>query len=96
VAAGGLVAAFLGLARLDPAHAKKHHKKSCVKLHKNCHPDGRKCCDGALCESFDTGSKGSFFCCKAENTPCKDNSECCPELQCVTVIPTNKQVCGIA
>jgi hypothetical protein len=95
-AAGGLAAALLGLARLDRVQAKKPHKKRCVKLRKSCHPDGRKCCHGALCESFDAGSTGSFLCCKPENTPCKHDSECCPGFGCVTLIDTNKQVCGIA
>jgi hypothetical protein len=81
-AAGGLAAALLGLAQLDDAQAKKHHKKRCKKLFESCTPGGRKCCQGNLCESLDAGSKGSFLCCKAKGKPCQ-TGQCCPEFDCL-------------
>jgi hypothetical protein len=90
---GGLGVSLLGLAHDDGARAKKHHKKRCKKLHNACTPGGRKCCHGNLCESFDAGSKGSFFCCKGTDKTCSKDEECCPGFHCDDIHDTCQPIC---
>lgn len=92
-ALGGIAVSLLGLAQPEDARTKKHHKKRCKTLHDACTPGGRKCCRGNLCQSFDAGTKGSFFCCKGTNKTCAKDAECCPGFRCDAMLDTCQPIC---
>ena len=100
LATGGAIATALGLAVFDVAatkRKKRRHKKRkrCVKLLKPCRTGGRGCCHRHVCQSFDTGANGTFFCCKAEGQSCASGrQQCCPSLLCVIETGSTVGTCG--
>ncbi|MGH2616809.1 MAG: hypothetical protein ACRDJC_16360 [Thermomicrobiales bacterium] len=86
LATGGVLAAALGLAAFDAAEAGKKRRrkkrKRCVKLLQPCRIGGRKCCHRHVCQSFNAGANGTFFCCKGQGQPCTTSDQCCPPSAC--------------
>lgn len=81
------LAAALGLAATETAQAgkrrrKRKKRKRCIKLLKPCRVGGRRCCRQHVCQSFDTGANGTFFCCKGPGAPCSTSQQCCPPAAC--------------
>jgi hypothetical protein len=100
LATGGAIAAAFGLATLDAAATKRKKRrrkkrKRCVKLLRPCRVGGRKCCHEHVCQSFDTGANGTFFCCKAEGQSCTTGQpQCCPPWLCVIEAGSTVGFCG--
>ena len=69
LAAGGVLAPLLGLARTEQAVARKR----CRKLGKPCVIGGRRCCKGRTCG----GPPPDRFCCKQGGESCKKPRHCC-------------------
>lgn len=94
LAAGGMLAASIGVVGLVPAGAKNRHKrrrKRCRKLGRTCVEGGnRKCCGDLKCDRNEIGEPHPTFCCKREGKGCQADSECCNGLGCA---PT--QLCTV-
>jgi hypothetical protein len=81
LAAGGALAALLGLSAADAK--KKGKKKRCRKLGATCNPGGkRKCCGKLRCDHHGINSVDQTFCCKTVGKSCKDGLDCCTPLEC--------------
>jgi hypothetical protein len=84
LAAGGSLAALVGLAATD---ARK--KKRCKKLGARCKRHGKRQCCGKLRCDFHSGNAGiQTFCCKPEGASCEQVTDCCAPFQCNLVTNT--------
>jgi hypothetical protein len=93
LAAGGFVAATLGVAEMGTAGAKRTKKKRCRKLGKRCRP-GRKprCCGSLRCGRSAGVEENPRFCCKTEGKPCQEDVDCCDGTGCAPMTQTCTQI----
>lgn len=89
LAAGGGIAALLGLATTETTGAKKNgkkRKKRCRKLGTFCKPGSKRTCCGKLkCNRESSVNPAKTVCCKTEGKPCSPlatEHECCGDLSC--------------
>jgi hypothetical protein len=82
-AAGGAVAALLGLGGGPVAAKRKRKKKRCRKLLRGCRPGkAPRCCKGSVCG---TSQISGSHCCTPNDRPCSfslERDECCPGFFC--------------
>jgi hypothetical protein len=84
LAAGGAVAALVGMTGLTDTEAKKKKKKKCRKLGQTCdiNTKNQKCCKKNEDCAQVQGLGSSNFCCKPHNANCSVNTDCCGNRKC--------------